>query len=222
MMTQPTQLIERIVKRELEMFLTMPARHQHLCHEDSESFKQHRRARFICWSLRTLASYLQDLDTSHHAGINLMTVKYAHMEKLIPRHNDTALVDALLTALCRWEEECAECYPHFMAQGRAPFVNGGQAQLVPFEISLRGELESYSLQTLKLLWRDVLRLQQRGENLSKKTYQYLIEQWGLDSIEHLEEFMARHPASMSRKVARGANEVHASTHKTTAMKIPVH
>jgi len=222
MMTQPTQLIERIVKRELEMFLTMPARHQRLCHEDPESFKQHRRARFICWSLRTLASYLQDLDTSHKAGVNLMTVKYAHMEKLIPRHNDTALIDALVAAFCHWEKECVQRYPHFMAQGQAPFVNGRQSQLVPFENSLRGELESYSLQTLKLLWRDVLRLQQRGDNLSEKTYQYLIEQWGLDSIEHLEEFMARHSASMSRKVARGTNETHASTHRAPALKVPVH
>nr|WP_320115039.1 DUF4125 family protein [uncultured Desulfuromonas sp.] len=206
MMTQPTQLIERIVKRELEMFLTMPARYQRLCQEDPESFREHRRARFVCWSLRTLTSYVHDLDTSHRAGINLMTVKYAHMEQLIPRHKDQVLIDALVAAFCRWEEECLQRYPHFMTQGQAPFVDG-ESQLIPFEITLRGELESYSLQTLTLLWRDVQRLQHQGENLSEKTYQYLIQQWGLDSIEHLEAFMARHPDHMAKKVTDGKKEM---------------
>lgn len=200
MMTQPTQLIERIVKRELEMFLTMPASLQRLCSEDPERFCQHRRARFICWSIRTLTSYLEDLDISHRAGINLMTVKYTHMEKLIPGHKDAALVDALVAALRDWEEECLCRYPHFLGQGEGTFMDGGQSQLMSLEASLRSELESYSIQTLTLLWRDVQRLQHQGENMAEKTYQYLIRLWGLDSIEQLEAFMARHPGSMGNKM----------------------
>nr|WP_320048851.1 DUF4125 family protein [uncultured Desulfuromonas sp.] len=195
MKTQPSQLIERIVKRELEMFLTMPARHQRLCREDPESFCLHRRARFLCWSLRTLASYLEDLDVAHRAGINLMTVKYAHLEHMLPCHQDTGLVDALVAAHCDWEKDCLQRYPHFLTYGQAPFVNTA-TPVYSFEIKLRSELESYSLQTLTFLWRDVMRLQQQGTNLLEKTYQYLVREWGLDSIEQLEGFMARHPESM--------------------------
>ena len=199
MMTQPTQLIERIVTRELAMFLTLPAHQQRLCHEDPDSFCLHRHARFICWSLRSLASYLEDLDVAQRAGINLMTVKYAHMERLLPRHRDTTLIDALVMAFCCWEKECLQRYPHFLTHGRAPFADESRSHLSSYETTLRGELESYSLQTLKSLWRDVLRLQQQGTNLSEKTYQYLIRAWGLDSIEQLEGFMARHPDQISRQ-----------------------
>jgi hypothetical protein len=192
-MTTPAQLIDQIIALELTMLQTVPVRQRSFCQEEPQRFSLYRRAQFVSWSLRTLSSYLEDLLVAQKADVNLLTLKYAQMENLLPRRNDTQLVEPLVDAMCQWQGEFMARYPHFMAQGRPLREGDTNSGETSFETHLRGELESYSTATLESLWRDVQCLQQQGKSMSEQTYAYLVQQWGLDSVDHLEAFMERHP-----------------------------
>jgi hypothetical protein len=58
-----------------------------------------------------------------------------------------------------------------------------RAQMTSFETYARGELETYSERTLKLLHRDLLAMQMRGESLSEKVYSHIVRASGSASLE---------------------------------------
>jgi len=89
-------IIEKILARELKMFLSVPSARKSSCQDYPESFKLHRKAQFSCWSRDTLESYLSDLEKAEEKGINLMTHKYARMDNLIPQLNSNPLIDKIV------------------------------------------------------------------------------------------------------------------------------
>jgi hypothetical protein len=56
------------------------------------------------------------------------------------------------------------------------------AEDTAFETYLRGELETYSDDTLMLLHRDVIELKKMGINGSQQIYEHLVKALGYDSI----------------------------------------
>lgn len=67
--TKRTELIEKILDKELKMFLTVPVRQKAACQEHPESFKTMRRAQFLMWSEKTLESYLKDLEMAKRKDV---------------------------------------------------------------------------------------------------------------------------------------------------------
>lgn len=179
-------LTEQILELELDMFLSVPTSHRYRCQDDPAGFKLHRRAQFAAWSPATLESYLDDLQRAKGAGRNLLAVKYARMDNLIPCENFSLLIDSVVELAMQGQEQFMVDYPGLMRGGRplrkAEDVHG----LTSFETYLRGELESYSERTVKRLYRDMLDLQKAGSNLSEAIYRFLAEQWGFDSLQNLE------------------------------------
>ncbi len=89
-------LIETILDLELNMFLTVPSRYPASCQKAPDAFRLHRGAQFSVWSEETLQSYLDDLLEAKEKGQNLMTLKYARMENLIPPLNVNPIIDMIV------------------------------------------------------------------------------------------------------------------------------
>jgi hypothetical protein len=177
------KLIAKIVELELEMFLAVPADAIYSCQQDPDGFGLHRRAQFSMWSEDTLQSYLEDLYRAKEDGRNLMTIKYARIEDLIPPENRNLRIDEIVTIQCGWQREMIEMYPYLMA-GARPLTRSDDANYdTSFEIYLRGELETYSEGTLALLHHDILRLKKTGVNGSEIIYEHLARELGYNSVE---------------------------------------
>jgi len=190
-MSDRQALIQEILKRELEMFLSVPARYPTTCQSDPEGFRNSRSAQFAAWSDEALACYQEDLKTAVEEGRNLMTLKYARMENLVPSLHDDPLVENLIDQIVKaeleWQRELEGRFPNLIGRGR-PLEDGGDARgFTSFVTYLRGELETYSENTLARLYRDVMEAKGRGENLTEAVYREMVRNLGYRSIEDAEE-----------------------------------
>jgi hypothetical protein len=189
-MSDKQALIEEILNCELAMFVSVPARYPAPCQSDPDGFRTTRSAQFSVWSEEALASYLDDLRTAAEQGRNLMTIKYARMENLVPELHDDPLVENVIeqvvAAQLQWQRELAARYPNLIGRGR-PLEDGEDAAgATSFVTYLRGELETYSANTLACLFRDVSEAMARGENLTEGVYREMVRNLGYRSIEDAE------------------------------------
>lgn len=185
-------LIGRILALEWEMFQAVSADRRYHCQESPEDFRMHRRAQFAAWSVPTLDSYLQDLKEAHAAGRNLMEIKYARMDELLPCQNFSPRIDAIVGLAVEGQKTFVDRYPCLMRGGRPLDEREDDANLTSFPAYLRGELETYSETTLGLLLGDMLMLKKSGSSLSEAIYGYLAQQLGFDSIDALEKSLHIH------------------------------
>jgi len=183
-----TSLIDRILEREQAMFVSVPSRYPAPCQSDPRGFRLHRSAQFSVWSEAALRSYLDDLERAAREGRNLMTLKYARMENLIPElHDDpraAVWIDRIVSVQLGWQRELGARYPGLMGRGRA--LEGDAGGGTSFATYLRGELETYSLATLEILYREVTAAEAEGTNLSERIYLHLVQSLGYGSIEAAE------------------------------------
>lgn len=190
-------LTTQILELELAMFLSVPTTHRYRCQEDPESFKLHRMAQFAAWSAPSLESYLMDLQRAKAADRNLLAIKYARMDNLLPCENFSPRIDTITELALTGQKQFIADFPFLMRGGRPLSKQADAPGLTSFETYLRGELETYSEKTLELLLSDMQALQRCGSNLSEATYRYLAGQWGFDSLENLEKTLqekAKQPA----------------------------
>jgi hypothetical protein len=177
-----SRTVHRILDIELDMFRRVPTGEEPSCRSHLEDMKLHRRGQFSTWSEKTCESYLEDLREAERRGVNLMTIKYARMDKLIPPYSGNPLIQRIADQFVVWQREMLRDYPNLMRGGR---------DLEDFSNYLRGELETYSDRTLEFLWQDVESFAARGENMSAAVYGYLARQSGYESLELMEEALAR-------------------------------
>ena len=190
-MSKKWDLIARIVDIELEMFLSVRADGKYSCQEHPDMFRLHRRAQFSAWSEDTLTSYLNTLERAKDEGANLMAVKYAIMEGLIPRENLNPIIDKIVATQYKWQMEMFNKYPCLMAGARPMSQSEDSDNNTSFETYLKGELDTYSDNTLSLLYRDITEKEKKGSNMSEEVYEYLVKELGYKSIEHAEESQKR-------------------------------
>jgi len=188
-MSELEALIHEILELELEMFVNVRARYPVSCQQDPESFRIHRGSQFSVWSEATLQSYRDDLVRATADGRNLMTLKYARMEGQIPPLNDSPVIDEIATMELEFRERTQTQYPCFIARGR-PLANddSGATSFVDY---LKGELETYSDQTLQLLLADLKACHARGENWTEAIYQTLVKKLGYESLEQVEAALVK-------------------------------
>jgi hypothetical protein len=183
-------LIDSILEIELGMFLSVRARGKSVCQDRPESFLLHRSAQFSSWAPAALASYLRDLQKAKHEGRNLMTYKYARMENLVPgearRPGIAEILEEIVRIQLAWQNEIAEEYPALMAGARPLSSSEDSESATSFETYLRGELESYSDETLALLHEDIRRKLNEGTNMSREVYDSLAKATGFSSLDEAE------------------------------------
>ena len=171
------EIVEAILEIEVKMFLRVPTADEPSCRAHMEDMQLHRRGQFATWSPRTCASYLDDLRKAESAGENLMTMKYARMDNLIPPRSVNPRIDEIVAQFIEWQGRFIVEFPNIMRGGR---------DMDDFANYLKSELETYSDRTLELLWADTQGCRDRGENMSVEVYRYLAKQSGFESLEEME------------------------------------
>ena len=184
------EVIEDILKLELEMFKQVHTAAPISCQENTDAFVLVRGAAFANWSEQTLACYLQDLQAARQEGRNLMTEKYARMDNLIPCLNDSPLIDDIMAIEIEWEKEVRAKYPHVVGR---PFQEGAEteAEMAHFKNYLRSELETYSDDTLLSYYTNLLAAVGNSENLAEKTFAAIFRRRGFSSLAEAEAYFTR-------------------------------
>ena len=184
------QLIEKILDIETSMIQRVPSKVRAQCQESPETFRLMRGPQFVDWSEDTLQSYYNDLVEAERKGDNLLTLKYARMDNLIACINLDPLIDKISQIQFEWQKELASKYPNLSSQtGRSvqETTEPGMMGRVGFKAYLMAELETYSHNTLKLLYDDILECKRKGINMSKDIYLELVTKLGFNSLEQAEQ-----------------------------------
>jgi hypothetical protein len=174
------------------------------CQHDRGTFDIMRASQLAAWNDETAASYLDDLWRAAAAGRNLMTEKYARMMEYtspceyrrvasqLPTLEREAepLIEHLSRLSVEWMEQTAAKYPHVGAQGRPLRSESDNAYTPSFETYNRGELATYSANTLRLLRDHYLALAADGVNPAEVILEHTVKQYGYASLERAEAVQA--------------------------------
>jgi hypothetical protein len=169
------ELSKSIIEIELDMFERVRTAELSLCKDRPETFKVMRGMAHYGLSTETLESYLEDLHKAKAEGRNLLTEKYARMDKIIPPLKTNPIIDDIVEIEARWMEELSEKYPHTFKGGPT------------FKIYLSCELETYSDKTLELFFEDISKSEKKGRNLTEEQYTMLFQKIGYSSIDEAEK-----------------------------------
>ena len=169
-------LLQQIVGIEWRMFLAVETSIPSACQEQPETFRLMRKASFCVLSNETLEAYLRDLQEGLDENRNLMTLKYARIDNMIPPLSADPMIDRIVEVEGGWLRDLAKRYP-LTFKGRTDYAAG---------VYLRSELETYSSETLQAYWRDVQRAVEQGRNLTAERYTYVFQNTGYASIDDVE------------------------------------
>lgn len=157
-------VVDEIVSLEWEMFQnTVNEGGRASCQDDYSTFDIMRRSQWEALPENVSASYLRDLHTAVSEGRNLVMEKYARImaytfpdeyariRDLLPPLSDEveSLAEQISARQTDLDAEAWERYPHVRGLGRSARqgdIRGDTA----FDVYLKGELLTYSVQTLKL------------------------------------------------------------------------
>ena len=170
------------------------------CQDDWETFSIMRRSQYETWPADLLESYLSDLLAAKAEGRNLITEKYGRMmESTAPAEyakirdalpalseEQIRIREAIVAIYVGWMEEVAAAYPRFAGQARVIHTSEDTMWRTSYETYLRGEISTYSPQTLTLFGRMTAQAAQKGENLSKSILLRTAQLYGYASIEEAE------------------------------------
>jgi hypothetical protein len=184
-MKNKQELIQEIIDLELAMFLNVRAREPASCQENPEAFRFHRGVLFSVWSKAALESYRDDLIRADAEGLNLMTLKYARMENSIPPLSENPLIDRIVEIEIAWAKELAAKYPKLHSRGRPIDEDGPRGTSI--KTYLRGELETYSDNTLALYHQNQIQFLERKENLAEKVLLDTVVGAGYGSLQEAED-----------------------------------
>lgn len=170
------------------------------CQDDWNTFSIMRKSQYLTWTEEMLKSYIGDFRRANEKGWNLITEKYGRMmESTAPLRyaqiRDSLpelpemkkeIIEEIVKIQVGWMEEFARKYPK--AAGNARNIH--TAEDTPFDTSyetyLRGELSTYSDETLDLYGRFIAGLCRRDENLAEKIMTNTALLYGYASLEELE------------------------------------
>ncbi len=199
-------LPEEIVRLEWEMFSAVSnVGGQASCQRDPDTFAIMRRSQAESWPEDVQESWLGDLEEAKRNGRNLMSEKYAWMmESTFPREflriadrlprideKTLALIEEIVSANVAWKLETAEKYPRLNGQGRAVRTAEDSPWSTSFETYLRGELKTYSPETLRRLHRHTRQLLKEGINGAERTLLNQSKRYGYASLAAAEQALSR-------------------------------
>ena len=197
------ELVRKIVEAEWEMFsaVNSGSGQRASCQEDPTTFTIMRSSQAAAWPEELQESYYRDLLAAKETGRNLLTEKYARMmestdppafERLrsrLPAVEEETLeqIEEIVRVHLKWKVETFRRYPRLTAHGRSFYTRDDTRYNTSFETYLRGELRTYSPETIRL-YRDMVdRMEAAGENLEQQYLLETVRQYGYDSLEQAEE-----------------------------------
>ena len=194
-------LITEIIRREWNMFTNVNNEGGRAgCQDDRLTFEVMRRSQFEAWNVPSLESYLGDLDGAVAAGRNLVTEKYGHMMKStaplqyaaiadrlpMPTPEAAALADEISALLLRQTEAYARQYPVMALQGRPLYAAEDGDGVTSVETYQKGELYTYSAQTLERLLAWIREKEAEGKNFALMILENTVARYGFASVAEAE------------------------------------
>lgn len=171
------------------------------CQNDWNTFSIMRKSQYLAWTEEMIKSYIHDFQEAKHRGWNLMTEKYGRMMestdpigyiriyKSLPElsQEKKAIIEAIIEIQVNWMEEFAKRYPKSAGNARSIRTSQDNVHNTSYETYLRGELGTYSDQTLDLYGRFIANLSRKGDNLAEMIMANTASLYGYQSLKDLEE-----------------------------------
>ncbi|BDR52525.1 hypothetical protein KIM372_04320 [Bombiscardovia nodaiensis] len=195
-------LRERIVKHEWDQFQQVDNEGGRAnCQGNWPTFHQMRLSQFKVWPRELLESYAHDLDQADSEGRNLLTEKYGRMmESTAPdeyRRNIAPHLpklgierqshqERIIKQQVAWADEFRQHYPKLGQEMRILRTADDTPTDTSFETYLRGELSTYSPQTLRLYEKMLLFRMSQRRNITQETLLATVQQAGYESLEEAE------------------------------------
>ncbi len=195
------EFIDRIVRLEWQQFDKVKNEGGRAeCQDDWNTFSLMRRSQYMAWSDELLESYLGDLLDAEDKGWNLIMEKYARMmkstapdryseleEQLPVRSSERiAIQEEIIRLQVEWMEEFADKYPKMAGNARSIHTSEDSSYNTSYETYLRGELGTYSEETLVRYGRFVVDIQKNGGNLAYNIMNNTAKLYGYESVEDAE------------------------------------
>lgn len=197
-------MVEDIVNLEWEFFQQV----HHIdgrasCQDDFETFYLQRKSQFEAFDEDVQKACLRDLEVAKQVGRNPVMEKYAYMmESTDPQYyqqiqDSLPEVDQqkrdLIDAICEMEvtmrEDMNQKYPYLLSQARLTHSYQDEKDDTSFETYLRGELMTYSDETLYLYGQMVVNMVKNSENLIENILLHTVKAYGYSSLEEANNFM---------------------------------
>jgi len=173
------------------------------CQNNPKEFEIMRSSQLKTWSEDVLKSYLHDLTAAAYTGRNLLTEKYAYMmEDTHPQEfaqikhflpevppEVRVKIDEIVDINLDWQREAEEKYPNLRSKGRPLTSKEDTPYQTSFETYLRGELKTYSKDTVLKLHAYTLACLEKHYNMAIANLQNMTAQYGYSSLEEANEKM---------------------------------
>lgn len=197
--------IEDIVREEwLQFQLVNNEGGRASCQDDWQQFNIMRTSQFMAWPQEVLDSYYNDLMQAKASDRNLLFEKYAFMMRetapdrfeavkgALPELSEKKahLIEYIVEAQVKWAEEFQEKYPNYAKRGRVIRAKDAQKWDTSIETYQRGELSSYSEQTVELYAAYVAECLEKGINLAENIRDNMARMYGYESKEDAERLMS--------------------------------
>ncbi len=171
------------------------------CQDDFNTFSIMRKSQYYTWTEEMLKSYIADFHRANDRGWNLITEKYGRMmestaplkfaqiKSLFPELPEMKkeIINEIVRIQVEWMEEFAEKFPKAAGNARSIHTSEDNPFNTSYETYLRGELSTYSDETLDLYGRFIARLCRENKNLAQMTMANTAFLYGYASLEDLEE-----------------------------------
>ena len=195
------RLIEKLITLEWEAFDKVDNEGGRAdCQDDYKTFSIMRKSQYLAWTEEMIKSFIMDFETANEKGINLIAQKYGYMmestapqrfqvikKQLMPVSEEKrAIIEQIVAIQVGFMEEFASAYPLSAGNARSIHTSEDHLYNTSYETYLRGELMTYSDETLMLYGRFVVEKAQNNENLAKQIMNETAILYGYDSVDDLE------------------------------------
>lgn len=195
-------LVEKIVNLEWEAFDKVQNQGGRAsCQDDFTTFSIMRRSQYLLWSREMLESFITDFETALSRGWNLITEKYGRMEEsTAPKEYDKIkqnfpeiseekkqIIEAIVAVQVGMMEDFAKDYPNCAREARSIHTYEDTPFNTSYETYLRGEISTYSDETLALYGRFVADFARSGRNIARDTIANSAILYGYESLEAMEK-----------------------------------
>lgn len=191
------RLIEKIISSEFRMFQKVVNREgRAACQDDYQTFEIMRSSQFAAWSDAMVESYDHDLRQAIRDGRNLVAEKYAWMmQDTFPEEFEEivsilppicagkiSIIQEIVNLQTPMTASMYQAFPATQIYGRSLYTESAHRSAASSTTYLRGELCTYSLDTLRL-YRDYLRfLSSQGRNLAVEILTHTVRRYGYTDL----------------------------------------